>query len=106
MSKLMLSQAVYKYSEGNIYEAYQLYIQSGLYNSAHELAVLELAPEAVIRNDLELLESLFERIAGHPVDNWHSRGKVCTSSFLSDGVVNRSHVSGLSRLRGYRDQGP
>jgi len=42
---------------------------------AHELAVLELAPEAILRDDMALLKSLFERIDGHPVDGWHVRGK-------------------------------
>ncbi|KAI0066823.1 hypothetical protein BV25DRAFT_1819933 [Artomyces pyxidatus] len=69
------AKAVFALDCGNIYEAYQLYLQAGLYNAAHELAVLELAPEAVIRDDLELLKTLFERIAGHPVDGWHVRGK-------------------------------
>jgi nuclear pore complex protein Nup98-Nup96 len=38
--------------------------------------VFELAPEAVIRNDLELVKVLFERFVGHTVDEWHVRGKV------------------------------
>ena len=47
-----------------------------MFGAAHELAVLELAPEAVIRDDLDLLKDLLERIAGHPVDGWYVRGKV------------------------------
>ena len=47
-----------------------------MFGAAHELAVLELAPEAVIRDDLDLLKDLLERIAGRPVDGWHVRGKV------------------------------
>jgi len=47
-----------------------------LHSAAHELAVFELAPEAVIRNDLELVKVLFERFVGHTVDEWHVRGKV------------------------------
>ena len=39
-------------------------------------AVRELAPDAVIRDDLELLKSLFEQFRDHPVDDWHVRGKV------------------------------
>ena len=61
---------------GEVYDAYQLYLQAGLYDTAHELAVLKLAPEAVIRDDLTLLKTLFERIAGHAVDSWHVRGQV------------------------------
>ncbi|KAI0318527.1 nuclear protein 96-domain-containing protein [Amylostereum chailletii] len=70
------AKAIHELSNGNVYEAYQLYLQAGLYNAAHEIAVLELAPEAVIRDDMELLKSLFEKIAGHPVEGWHLRGKV------------------------------
>jgi hypothetical protein len=51
-----------------------------MHSAAHELAVFELAPEAVIRNDLELLKVLFERLAVHPVDGWHVRGKVCETA--------------------------
>lgn len=49
---------------------------AGRYSAAHELAVYELAPEAIMRKDLELLEELFQRISGHPVDGWEVRGKV------------------------------
>lgn len=48
---------------------------AGLYQSAHDLAVVELAPEAVIRQDLELLTSLFERMASYPIDGWYLKGK-------------------------------
>ncbi|KAI0052123.1 hypothetical protein FA95DRAFT_1553794 [Auriscalpium vulgare] len=70
------AKAIYALNSGQVYEAYQLYLNAGLYNPAHELAVLELSPEAVIRDDLELVKSLFERFADHPVDGWNVRGKV------------------------------
>ncbi|VDB88876.1 unnamed protein product [Peniophora sp. CBMAI 1063] len=69
------AKAIYCYSQGEVWDAYELYMQAGLYGAAHDIAVLELAPEAVIRDDLELLGSLFTRIAGHPVEGWHVRGK-------------------------------
>ena len=69
-------KAVFALNSGEIYQAYELYLMAGLYTSAHELAVYELAPDAIIRKDLELLEELFQRIAGHPVDGWQDRGKV------------------------------
>lgn len=47
-----------------------------LYNPAHELAVLELAPDAIIRKDLDLLKDIFERFNSKKVDNWNTRGKV------------------------------
>jgi nuclear pore complex protein Nup98-Nup96 len=70
------ARAVYAIYEGKVFEAYQLYLNAGLYQQAHDLAVVELAPEAVIRQDLDLLISLFERIANQTVDGWHTRGKV------------------------------
>ncbi|THH00872.1 hypothetical protein EW026_g1746 [Hermanssonia centrifuga] len=69
------AKAVHALASGNVYEAYELYLAAGMYNSAHELAVLELAPDAIIKDDLELLKDLFERIDGHAVDGWHVRGK-------------------------------
>ena len=60
-----------------MYQAYELYLSAGLYNLAHDLAVLELAPDAVIHRDLDLLKDLFERFNGKPVDDWNVRGKVC-----------------------------
>lgn len=71
-------QAIYALDCGNVYDAYELYISARLYNQAHELAVLELAPDAVIRKDLEVLKDLFERIKNGrvPVDGWHVRGRV------------------------------
>ncbi|KDQ58796.1 hypothetical protein JAAARDRAFT_34652 [Jaapia argillacea MUCL 33604] len=69
------AKAIYALNNGNVYDAYELYLTAGLYNPAHELAVLELAPDAVIRHDLLLLRGIFEKIEGHPVDGWHVRGK-------------------------------
>lgn len=70
------AKAIYALNRGDVFEAYQLYLQAGLHSAAHELAVYELAPEAVIRDDLELLKTLFGRFIGHAVDEWHVRGKV------------------------------
>lgn len=69
-------QAIYALNNGEVYRAYELYLSAGLYNLAHDLAVLELAPDAVIHRDLDLLKELFERFVGHQVDDWHTRGKV------------------------------
>lgn len=69
---------------GDVYGAYELYLSASMYNAAHDLAVRELAPDAVIREDLELLKSLFEQFRNHSVDDWHVRGKVsCVHSIWS-----------------------
>ena len=67
---------MYAVSQGNLYEAWELYLTAELYNPAHDLAVFDLAPDAVIRKDLALLKELFRKISGHPVDGWQVRGKV------------------------------
>lgn len=59
-----------------MYQAYEAYLIAQLYNPAHELAVLELAPDAIIRKDLDLLKDIFERFNSKKVDNWNRRGKV------------------------------
>lgn len=51
-----------------------------MYNAAHNLAILELAPDAIIRQDLELLRSLFIRFDSDgkrdKIEQWFVRGKV------------------------------
>ncbi|KAI0642596.1 nuclear protein 96-domain-containing protein [Trametes meyenii] len=70
------AKAVYALDSGNIYEAYELYLAAGLYDAAHDIAVLELAPDAVIRQDLLLLRELFEVFDGRPVSGWNDRGQM------------------------------
>ncbi|KAG5642363.1 hypothetical protein DXG03_002960 [Asterophora parasitica] len=70
------AKALYALDRGEIYEAYELFLSAGLYNTAHDLAVLELAPDAVIHRDYELLKSLFVKFSGDTVEGWHVRGKV------------------------------
>ena len=60
-----------------MYQAYELYLTAHLYNPAHDIAVLALAPDVIIRKDLELLKDIFERFKTEQVDNWNLRGKVC-----------------------------
>ncbi|KAG6334962.1 hypothetical protein ID866_4118 [Astraeus odoratus] len=69
------AKALYAVYRGNFFEAYQLYMAAGLYQAAHDLAVTELAPEAVIQQDFELLVSLFERMNHQTIDGWHLKGK-------------------------------
>jgi len=69
------AKAVYALDKGEVYQAYELYLTAQLYNPAHELAVLELAPDAIIRKDLDLLKDIFERFKARKVDNWNFRGK-------------------------------
>lgn len=74
---MLCRQAIHAFSQNRVYEAFDLYVSAGLWDAAHDLAVLELAPDAVVRQDHELLRTIFSRFSGHPVDGWHLRGKVC-----------------------------
>jgi len=69
------AKAIYAFSQNRVYEAFDLYVTAKLWNAAHDLAVLELAPDAVVRQDHELLQTIFGRLSGHPIDSWHLRGK-------------------------------
>ena len=71
----MLIQAQYAVDNGDVYEGFTLYIEGGLWNAAHDLAVLDLAPDAILRNDLDLLKRIFEKFDKQP-EGWHNRGKV------------------------------
>ncbi|KAG9313450.1 nuclear protein 96-domain-containing protein, partial [Chiua virens] len=85
------AKALYGISQGRVFEAYKLYMAAGLYQSAHDLAIAELAPEAVIRQDLDLLVSLFEAMDGQPIDGWYIKGKARLERVVIDkheGVLN------------------
>ena len=73
-------QAMYELDSGNVYAAYELYLSAKSYNQAHNLAQLELAPDAIIRKDLELLRNLFKPFDADgkrdKVEAWFVRGKV------------------------------
>lgn len=79
-------KAICALDNGDEFAAYELYLSAGLYGPAHDIAVSKLAPDAVIRQDLDLLKTLFSKISGHPVDGWHTRGKV-RERIISPGIV-------------------
>jgi len=81
---ILYHQAIHAFSQNRVYEAFDLYVSAGLWNAAHDLAVLELAPDAVVRQDHELLRTIFGRLSGHPIDGWHLRGKVYKSNAISE----------------------
>ncbi|KAF6764293.1 nucleoporin nup189 [Ephemerocybe angulata] len=73
------AKAMYALDQGDVWEAYQLYLSAQLWNAAHDLAVLELAPDAVLRKDTLLLQDLFEPFdldgRRDKIDGWFVRGK-------------------------------
>lgn len=80
---MFISQTTYELYKGEIYEGYEMALKAGLHSLAHDLAVNELAPEVVLRNDMRLLRHIFARINWRVVDGWNSRGKVILSLSLS-----------------------
>lgn len=90
---ILFLKALHALDDGDIFSAYELYLSAQMYNAAHNLAILELAPDAIIRQDLELLHSLFIRFDGDgkrdKIEHWFVRGKVrfhhscCFAVFLN-----------------------
>lgn len=105
---LIFFQAIHALDDGEVYRAYELYLSAGLNNPAHDLAVLELAPDAVIHRDLDLLKDLFERFVGRAVDDWHIRGKVSHSLPVPLAAVHLAqvfldYVHAMTRMPELRD---
>ncbi|ESK88082.1 nucleoporin nup189 [Moniliophthora roreri MCA 2997] len=71
------AKALRALSQSAFYDAHELYLQAGLTDAAHNIAVLELAPDIVIRRDLDMLKDIFERFTStEGVDGWGLRGKL------------------------------
>ncbi|KAK2461179.1 hypothetical protein APHAL10511_006706 [Amanita phalloides] len=72
------AKALHALDTGDAYNAYELYISAAMYDPAHNIAVLELAPDAIIRRDLNLLKEILERFEGNEdkIDGWSIRGKI------------------------------
>ena len=47
------TQATHALYLGDVYLAYELYTRARVHKMAHELAITYLAPEAVLRDDLD-----------------------------------------------------
>lgn len=93
---------MYELDCGHVFAAYELYISAQLYNSAHNLALLELAPDAVIRKDLELLRSLFSPFDSDgrrdKIEGWFVRGKVISFPSTTCGTNTQTNSIDPSRL--------
>ncbi|KAF7294383.1 SNF2 family helicase [Mycena kentingensis (nom. inval.)] len=76
MSWVHEAKAIYALHSGKVYDAFELYCAAGMRDDAHTLAVNKLSPDVIIRNDLDLLSTMFSRFQGRPVNGWHARGKV------------------------------
>ncbi|CAA7267293.1 unnamed protein product [Cyclocybe aegerita] len=80
MSWVDEAKAMYELDCGNVYGAYELYLSAQNWNAAHNLAVLELAPDAIIRKDFDLLRNLFAPFTSasrrDKIEQWSVRGQV------------------------------
>ncbi|KAF9055178.1 hypothetical protein BDZ89DRAFT_1055784 [Hymenopellis radicata] len=71
------AQAIHALSLSRPFDAYKLYLDARMWAPAHDIAVRELAPEAVIRRDINTLKELFARFPAHErVEGWSIRGKL------------------------------
>ncbi|THH11598.1 hypothetical protein EW145_g550 [Phellinidium pouzarii] len=70
------AEANYAFYNGDIYLAYTLYTQAGVHRAAHELAITYLAPIAILRDDLDLLSSLFTVLDKSKIDDFGVGGQL------------------------------
>ncbi|KAF8517736.1 nuclear protein 96-domain-containing protein [Hysterangium stoloniferum] len=99
--------------EGRTFDAYEHFLKADEQRLAHILAVNDLAPDAVIRDDLALLQGLFQPFNPQVVDDWSFRGKLfldyvdateripklIAATSRQDAVADASDALELSRLK-------
>ena len=61
---------------GDVYLAYQLYASARAHRTAHELAINFLAPEAVLKDDLQTLSDLFSDLDASLIEDFAVGGQV------------------------------
>jgi len=61
---------------GNSFEAYECYLEAGRPKLAQNIAMEDLVQGAIVRNDLNLLRSLFSVFDPRDVEDWSFRGKL------------------------------
>lgn len=69
---------------GDVYLAYQLYASARTHRTAHELAINFLAPEAVLKDDLQALSDLFSELDAGLIEDFTVGGQVSFSECFSD----------------------
>lgn len=67
--------------KGNAFDAYEHFLKADEQGMAHDIAVKDLAPDAVVRGDMSLLRALFKPFNPQAVPDWSFRGKVCVGCF-------------------------
>ncbi|ORY52187.1 nuclear protein 96-domain-containing protein [Leucosporidium creatinivorum] len=72
---LYAAQATAEHYNLDLWSEYRLHLAAEQWSQAHEIVVLHLAPEAVIRGDLGLVKRLLECVDERGVEGWEGGGK-------------------------------
>lgn len=85
---------------GDVFLEYQLLLGAKQLDEAHGIVVLELAPEAILRNDLVMLRRLLEPFDPRLVSDWNQGGKVRLPCQLerTDSPRSSSTMQSASRM--------
>lgn len=59
-----------------MYEEFLVSLEAGLLNRAHGIVVDRLASEAILREDVAVLQRLLEKLQDKVVDDWEKGGGV------------------------------
>jgi len=102
---LMLLEAILCQYHGKVFDAYNSYLLAEKPQMAHDVALDELAQEVILRDDYELLKSLFVTFDPNDIKDWSFRGKV-NSSFRSNCDWSNSAAVALSELCGVPERNP
>ncbi|CAE7229687.1 unnamed protein product [Rhizoctonia solani] len=70
------AKAVISQYTNQSYQAFEFFVAAGQVKPAYDMALRDLAPEAAIRNDFDLLTSLFTEKGFEGLDDWTFRGQL------------------------------
>ncbi|KEP54149.1 nucleoporin [Rhizoctonia solani 123E] len=70
------AKAVISQYTNQSYQAFEYFVAAGQAKPAYDMALRDLAPEAAIRNDFDLLTSLFTDKGFEGLDDWTFRGQL------------------------------
>ncbi|KAG8759967.1 hypothetical protein FRC11_001141, partial [Ceratobasidium sp. 423] len=70
------AKAVISQYTNQSYQAFEFFVAAGQAKPAYDMALRDLAPEAAIRNDFDLLTSLFTDKGFETLDDWTFRGQL------------------------------
>lgn len=94
------SQATSAKYKGDCFEQYYALLTADEHNLAHPVAVLELAPEAVLRNDMVLLRKLFLPFGDtRTISDWDLGGQVrIVPPAANDELTLRTRFTSITQI--------